>query len=64
MLQLVGLIVAVYTVVRLVQIPIEHSKLEKKALLLFLLSGVGVVAIGLLTIGLLLSGADMATLTK
>lgn len=64
MLQLVGLIVAVYAVVRLLQVPLEQSKLEKKVLLLFLLSGAGVVAIGLLTIGLLLSGADVATLTK
>lgn len=64
MLQLVGLIVAVYTVVRLVQVPIEHSQAHAKIALLSVLSALGVAVIALLTAGLLLSGADLSTLAK
>ena len=64
MLQLVGLIVAVYTVVRLLQVPIEHSQAHAKTALLSILSGLGVLVIGFLTLGLLFSGADLSTLTK
>lgn len=63
MLQVIGLIIAVYTLIRLMQIPIEHGKDEKKSRTLAVLSWIGIILIGLLTLDLVLSsGPTMPSL--
>lgn len=59
MLQLIGLIVAVYAVARLVQVPIEHSTLSQKTGVLMVVSIFAVGAIGLLTFGLMTATFEM-----
>ena len=68
MLQVIGLIVAVYTMIRLVQVPVEMSAAKEDwlgmpfKLRFFILagaSGLGLFAIGILTLLLLASGTSM-----
>lgn len=67
MLQIIGLIVAVYAMVRVVQVPIEMTATREEWLGIpfkvrfFILSGIslaGLMALGLLTLLLLLSGTS------
>lgn len=58
MLQVIGLIVAVYALARLVQVPFEARRdspawENARLAFLFLVSGVGVVAVAILTVMLL-----------
>jgi len=68
MLQIIGLIVAVYAMIRLVQVPIEMSAGKEDwlgtpfKLRFFILagaSGLGLFAIGILTLMLLASGSNV-----
>ncbi len=68
MLQVIGLIVAVYAMVRVVQVPIEMTATKEEWLGLpfkvrfFILAGVsagGLLVLGILTLVLLASGADI-----
>lgn len=56
MIQIVGLIVAVYAVARLLQVPLEASTWHKREVVLWLISLGGIVGIGGLTLMLLLAG--------
>jgi NADH:ubiquinone oxidoreductase subunit 6 (subunit J) len=64
MIQIVGLIVAVYAVARLLQVPIEHSTASNRQQLLWLLTVGGVLAIGLLTLMLLSAGVDPSSFPR
>lgn len=64
MIQTIGLIVAVYAIVRLLQVPFEHASYEVKWLglpfahrsfLVGFFSAIGLVLLGLLTLVLLLA---------
>ncbi len=68
MLQIIGLIIAVYAMVRLIQVPIEMSAVKDvwlgmpflvRFLILAAVSGFGFLVLGVLTLLLLTSGADM-----
>lgn len=68
MLQVIGLIVAVYAMVRVVQVPIEMTSTKEEWLGLpftvrfFILAGIsaaGLLVLGILTLMLLASGSDM-----
>ena len=53
MIQIVGLLVAVYAVARLLQVPIEHSAHHRKDIWLWVIALVGIMGIGLLSFVLL-----------
>ena len=53
MIQIVGLLVAVYAVARLLQAPIEHSAHHRKDIWLWVIALVGIMGIGLLSFVLL-----------
>lgn len=58
MVQVVGFIVASYAIVRLLQIPIEHTPMERKHVILWILSLFGIGAIALLSVMLLFAGVS------
>lgn len=65
MIPTLGIMVAAYAVIRLIQIPIEHSAVTYKLFWLSVLSFLGVVVVGLCAIGLLLTGVQgLQGLTK
>jgi hypothetical protein len=62
MLQIIGLIVAVYACARLLQVPCEHVSERNRFVATLVLGLIGVAVIGLLTVGLLRSGVDTSRL--
>ena len=58
MIPILGLIVAVYAVARLIQVPIEASAHPRKTLLLLIVSLPAMLAIGVMALGLLITGID------
>jgi hypothetical protein len=58
MLQIIGLIVAVYTCTRLLQVSCEHVSEQNRFAATLVLGLIGVALIGLLTVALLWSGVD------
>lgn len=63
MLPLIGLIIAAYSVTRLLQVPIEHSESKNRWVLLLLISIGGILGILALAGMLFLSGVDSAIQT-
>lgn len=69
MIQIIGLIVAVYAAIRLVQVPIEFTSgkdhwtpMIARFIVVAALSGCGLMLLVILTAMLLMSGADMGSL--
>jgi hypothetical protein len=62
MLQIIGLIVAVYACARLLQAPCEHVSERNRFVATLVLGLIGGAVIGLLTVGLLRSGVDTSRL--
>jgi hypothetical protein len=62
MLQIIGLIVAVYACARLLQVSCEHVSEQNRFAATLVLGLIGVALIGLLTVGLLMSGVDTSRL--
>lgn len=62
MLQIIGLIVAVYTCARLLQVSCEHVDEKNRFAATLLLGLMGVALIAFLTVGLLMSGTDTSRL--
>lgn len=58
----IGILVAAYAIVRLIQIPIEHSQVKGKTGLLTFLSLVGIVIVGFCAIDLIMSGTRTSPL--
>lgn len=56
MIQIIGLIMAVYCVARLIQVPLEVGQVNPRAALIGVVSIVAIGVIGLLTVVLLFSG--------
>jgi len=57
MIQLIGLIIAIYAVARLLQVPIEHMTSDNRRTLLWIIAVPAIGVILLLTAVLLFSGA-------
>jgi hypothetical protein len=58
MIPTVGLIVAIYAIARLLQVPLESSESKRRGLWLFLISAPAILAIGFLAFALLQSGTS------
>lgn len=58
MIPTLALIVAIYAIVRLLQVPIEASAMEKRAVILWILSIPAALAIGLLALDLIMTAAQ------
>lgn len=61
MIPTLGLIVAIYAIARLLQVPIEASTLNNRWIWLLLISVPALIAIGVLALDLLLSGSGIGT---
>lgn len=58
MIPIIGLLIAVYAVARLLQVPLEQSAHPRKVLLLFLISLPAIIAIAVMALGLLITSID------
>lgn len=61
MIPTIGLIVAIYAVARLLQVPIEHRDEETKRPHLWAITIPAVILIGLLALSLAFSGVELPT---
>ena len=62
MIPTIGIMVAAYAIVRLIQIPIEHAKIEGKPAILGVLSLIGAVIVGFCAFSLIMSSASASGL--